>query len=171
MPITFKKIFIWLCRVSCSTRHLQLQHVGSSSLTKDRTLAPALGAWSLGHWTTREVPVYLFYLFFMNFMIFLCVRIPSWLPRGQPLHLPPSIPSLTFPAMCGRSDADAFREPQLSASGKWGQRPQDQRIQVGGNFLFFFLPPLTEDTGPVCPLSPAEVALGSAPPSSPVKQD
>ena len=30
----------------------ELQHVGSSSLTR----APALGAPSLNHWTTREVP-------------------------------------------------------------------------------------------------------------------
>ena len=31
-------------------------HVGSKSLARDRTLYPAWGAWSLGHWTTREVP-------------------------------------------------------------------------------------------------------------------
>ena len=31
--------------------------MGSSSLTRDWTWAPlALGAWSLSHWTTREVP-------------------------------------------------------------------------------------------------------------------
>ena len=29
-------------------------HVGSSSLTRDRTQAPALGALSLNHWTIRE---------------------------------------------------------------------------------------------------------------------
>ena len=30
---------------------------GSSSLTRDRTWAPCLhGAWSISHWTTREVP-------------------------------------------------------------------------------------------------------------------
>ena len=86
-------------------------------------------------------------------------RFPLCLGLRSPPGIPPKV-----------GEGDAFREPQLSASGKWGQRPQDQRIQVGGNFLFF-LPPLTEDTGPVCPLSPAEVALGSAPPSSPVKQD
>ena len=33
-----------------------LQHVGSSSLTKDQIWAPALGAQSLSHWTTTEVP-------------------------------------------------------------------------------------------------------------------
>ena len=34
----------------------QLWYVGSSSLTKDRAWVPALGTWSLSHWTTREVP-------------------------------------------------------------------------------------------------------------------
>ena len=29
--------------------------MGSSSLTRDQTLAPALGARSISHWTTREV--------------------------------------------------------------------------------------------------------------------
>lgn len=71
-----------------------------------------------------------------------------------------------IPAKVG--EGDAFPEPQLSASAKWGQRPQDQRIHVGG--IFFFLPPLTEDTGPVC-LFPEEVALGNARPPSPVKQE
>ena len=37
-----------------------VQHVGSSSLTRDWTLTPALGAWSPSHWTTREVPRYKF---------------------------------------------------------------------------------------------------------------
>ena len=32
-----------------------MQHVGSSSLTRDRTWAPAQGTWSLSHWTTRKV--------------------------------------------------------------------------------------------------------------------
>ena len=35
----------------------QLQHVGSSFLTRDWTQAPALGVWSLSHWTTKEVPL------------------------------------------------------------------------------------------------------------------
>ena len=86
-------------------------------------------------------------------------------PLRLGLRSPPGIPAKV-------GEGDAFREPQLSASGKWGQRPQDQRIQIDGIFFFFFLPPLTEDTGPVsCSLSPGEVALGSARPSSPVKQD
>ena len=84
-------------------------------------------------------------------------------PLRLGLRSPPGIPAKV-------GEGDACPEPQLSASGKWGQRPQDQRIQVGGIF-FFFLPPLTEDTGPVCPLFPGEVALGSARPPSPVKQD
>ena len=35
---------------------LQGQHVGSSSLTCSEPRPPELGAWSLSHWTTREVP-------------------------------------------------------------------------------------------------------------------
>ena len=34
----------------------QLQHMESSSLTRDGTWAPVLGARSLSHWTTREAP-------------------------------------------------------------------------------------------------------------------
>ena len=51
----FKKyLFIWLHRILAVTyRVFSLQHVGSSSLTRDRTWAPALGAWSLNYRTTR----------------------------------------------------------------------------------------------------------------------
>ena len=35
---------------------LSVQHVGSSSLTRNQAGAPALGVWCLSHWTTREVP-------------------------------------------------------------------------------------------------------------------
>ena len=41
----------------------KLKHMGSSSLTRDRTpRPPALGAWGLSHWTAREVPGQLFIL-------------------------------------------------------------------------------------------------------------
>ena len=43
---------------------LQLWHVGSSSLTRDQTWAPALGAKSFSHWTTRGSPKNIFYLDF-----------------------------------------------------------------------------------------------------------
>ena len=33
-----------------------LPYVGSSSLNRDEPRTPALGVWSLSHWTTREVP-------------------------------------------------------------------------------------------------------------------
>ena len=39
---------------SCSKWDLQLWHVGTSSLTRDQTQAPALVAWSLSHWTTGK---------------------------------------------------------------------------------------------------------------------
>ena len=32
-------------------------HMGSSS-TREQAHVPALEAWSLNHWTTREVPIY-----------------------------------------------------------------------------------------------------------------
>ena len=42
----------------CSTWNLWslLWHMGSSSPARDRTQATVLGAWSLSHWTAREVP-------------------------------------------------------------------------------------------------------------------
>lgn len=53
-------IFIYLAApgFSCSMQNLlsQLQHVGSSSKTRDRTQPPALEVQSLSYWTTREVP-------------------------------------------------------------------------------------------------------------------
>ena len=63
-------IFIYLgaLGLNCSTWDLcsllqcvnsQLQHVGSSFLVRDWIWAPALGAWSLSHCTTREVPIFL----------------------------------------------------------------------------------------------------------------
>ena len=54
----FVKIFIYLAvpGLNCSMQDLLLQHVRSSSLTRDWTQAPALGAQSLSHWTTKEVP-------------------------------------------------------------------------------------------------------------------
>ena len=40
----------------------KLKHAGSTSLTRDETWAPALGAQSLNCWTTRKVPaVYFFF--------------------------------------------------------------------------------------------------------------
>ena len=36
---------------------LLVVHVGSRPLIRDQTQAPVLGAWSLSHWTTREVPL------------------------------------------------------------------------------------------------------------------
>ena len=58
-------IFIYLAALDLSwgTWDFQLQHVKSSSLTRDQTWFPALGAQSLSHWTTREVPLTLFSLF------------------------------------------------------------------------------------------------------------
>ena len=46
------KIYIYLFGCTGST----LRHVGPSSLTRDWTRPRGLGAWSLSHWTSREVP-------------------------------------------------------------------------------------------------------------------
>ena len=59
----FLKIFIFIYSFDCTESqlqqwNLQLYHLASCSLAKDQTLAPALGAWSLSHWTTREVWLY-----------------------------------------------------------------------------------------------------------------
>ena len=53
--LIFLFIYLDTSGLSC-TQDLQLQHMGSSSLTRNQTGPPALGAWSLSHWTTREVP-------------------------------------------------------------------------------------------------------------------
>ena len=58
-PKSFLKyllIYLAVLGLSCSTQGLQLQYVGLNSLASDRTWASALGAKSLSHWTTREVP-------------------------------------------------------------------------------------------------------------------
>ena len=45
-------------RARPSLRHSNswLWFIGSSSLARDQTPGPALGAWSLRRWTTRAVP-------------------------------------------------------------------------------------------------------------------
>ena len=45
----FTSGILWLWHINSQ------QHVGSSSMIRDRTQAPALGTWSLSPWTTREV--------------------------------------------------------------------------------------------------------------------
>ena len=50
----FRCLFIYIYLYVCHLFNC-LWHVGSSSLTKERPRPPALGTWSLGHWTTREV--------------------------------------------------------------------------------------------------------------------
>ena len=65
----FYLLFIWLHQVLVAAHgklYLQLansylQHVESSSLTREQTWAPALGAWNLSHRTTREVHVYYYF--------------------------------------------------------------------------------------------------------------
>ena len=42
--------------LSCDMSDLELGHVGSSSLTRVKPRPPVLGALSLSHWTTRQVP-------------------------------------------------------------------------------------------------------------------
>ena len=50
----FLNIYLFLF-IHLAVLGLKLQHVRSSSLTRDWT--PALGVWSLSHWTSREVPL------------------------------------------------------------------------------------------------------------------
>ena len=62
-------IYLFDCvGLRCSTLDpwSSLWHVGSSSLTRDQTMAPALGAESLSHWTTREVLVTVTFKVFSN---------------------------------------------------------------------------------------------------------
>ena len=47
--------FLAVRGLSYGTWDLKLQHVGSSSLIRIWTRAPALGVWSPSHWTTRKI--------------------------------------------------------------------------------------------------------------------
>ena len=75
---------------SCSTWNIRLWHVnswlwhaGSSSLTRDRTRAPALGMRSLNHWTAGEVPIPVYFQ-----RLFVCPRPWDHLAQGsQFLHV------------------------------------------------------------------------------------
>ena len=55
-----KKYFIYLFGHTRS----QLQHVGSTSPTRNRTQAPCMDAWSLSQWATRKVLTFLFIILF-----------------------------------------------------------------------------------------------------------
>ena len=68
--ILLKNICIYVFGFSGSL----LRQVGSSSLTRDWTRAPALGARSLSHWTTREVPMS---SFFWKSLYWICYNIAS----------------------------------------------------------------------------------------------
>jgi len=64
-----KKLYIWLCWV-----FVEAYRIFSCSMW-DLVLWPgikpkplALGAWSLTHWTTREVPVHFFFFFRLSYM-------------------------------------------------------------------------------------------------------
>ena len=71
---SLKKFFlIWLCQVLVVDLHSSLWargifnwHVGSDSLTRDRTQAPSVGTQSFSHWTTREIPRLV--VFTLNFL-------------------------------------------------------------------------------------------------------
>ena len=44
-------------------------HAGSSSLVRDWAQSPALGMWSLTHWTTGQVPIFNVLLHFLGFPV------------------------------------------------------------------------------------------------------
>ena len=66
----YLSIYLAVPGLSCDTQNLQslfqpagssvaackllVVSMGSSSLTRDQTRSPALGAWSLSHWATRK---------------------------------------------------------------------------------------------------------------------
>ena len=52
--------------------------MGSSSLTRDWTQAPALGAWSLSHWTNQGSPCCLISFFLFFFLKFPYFDIEEW---------------------------------------------------------------------------------------------
>ena len=46
-----------------------------SSVTRDRTRSPCIGRWNLNHWTTREVPLALFFRLFLFFLMWTIFRV------------------------------------------------------------------------------------------------
>ena len=54
-----------------------------SSPARDQTRAPAVGAWSLNHWTTREVPK----AYFIPNSLYLLIPYPYIAPPHFPLHI------------------------------------------------------------------------------------
>ena len=111
---------------SCSMQAL-------SSLNRDRTQAPALGAWSLNCWTTREVPhcvliAPLLTVFFFFFNKFIYSFISFWLRwvfvavhgrAGATLHgrLLIAVASLCCRAQTLGARASVVAAPGLSSCG------------------------------------------------------
>ena len=65
--------------------------MGSSSLTRDRTQAPALGGRSLNHWATREVPpnppfTLGFVILTLGLQVSLCQLAPCWACQQRALQ-------------------------------------------------------------------------------------
>lgn len=83
-------------------------------------------------------------------------------PLRLGLRSPPGIPAKV-------GEGDACPEPQLSASGKWGQRPQDQRIQVGGIFFFFFFASVDRGHRPRLSSFPRRSGIGQCTSTIPCK--
>ena len=73
---------IWLCHVLTGVCGIFTACVGSSSLIRDSTWVPGLGAWSPSHWATREaldcsrfVPnllLIIIYLRFIHIVLMIC---------------------------------------------------------------------------------------------------
>ena len=80
-------ISVAACGIFSYGMQSQLRHVGPSSLTRDRTWAPALGMQSLSHRTIREVPLPTQILMKDNSPL-----PPN--PRPRPDPFPPLAPSL-----------------------------------------------------------------------------
>ena len=61
-----KYLFIWLCWVLVVACKLLVAECGIQFPDRIEPGSPALGAWSLSHWTTRKVPNFSFVKFLLH---------------------------------------------------------------------------------------------------------
>ena len=84
------------CRIlSCDMSTLKLRHVGSSSLTRDWTQAPALVVWTFGPWTSRKVPISFFWCHNNYFFILEVINLTATC-----INLKNSMPNFHIHSLC-----------------------------------------------------------------------
>ena len=84
------------CRIFiCDMSTLKLRHVGSSSLIRDWTQAPALVVWTFGPWTSRKVPISFFWCHNNYFFILEVINLTATC-----INLKNSMPNFHIHSLC-----------------------------------------------------------------------